>query len=335
MHQNFQTWSEEFEQSIFKVDEHNFEVEAIKLFHFQYHTNPVYQEYVDLIGRPWTSVQSLEDIPFLPIQFFKTHPIKCGSFEPQAIFESSGTTQSVPSKHMIKKLSLYQKSFHLAFEKHYGAIQDYCILALLPAYLERTNSSLVYMANQMIEESKDIDSGFFLHELEKLKEVLQEKKKEGKKTLLLGVSFALLDLAEMHDIPTWDKLIVMETGGMKGRRKEMVREELHELLKAAFKQEQIHSEYGMTELLSQAYAQENGLFTAPSWMKVLVRQQEDPFRYCRAGETGALNIIDFANLHTCAFIQTDDLGREKEDGKFEVLGRFDQADVRGCNLLVG
>lgn len=334
MHQNFKDWSAEFEETLFEVNELNFEHEAIKLFHFQYHTNPVYKHYVDLTGKKWSSVGSIEEIPFLPIQFFKSHSITCGSFVPQLTFESSGTTQSTKSTHQVKKTSLYQKSFRLGFEKLYGPIKEYCIFALLPAYLERENSSLVFMANEMIKQSHDSDSGFFLTELDRLVHLLELKRRTETKTLLLGVSFALLDLAKKIDKKTFNNLLVMETGGMKGRRKEMIREELHAFLKDGFNAEVIHSEYGMTELLSQAYAVKNGLFECPPWMKVKIRKQDNPFQYCSNGETGAINIIDFANLYSCSFIQTDDLGKMHENNKFEVLGRFDQADVRGCNLLV-
>ena len=237
------------------------------------------------------------------------------------------------SRHLVSDVRLYEKSCRLGFERLYGNTEDFCVLALLPSYLERSGSSLIYMAQKMIETSNDKDSGFYLDEWEQLREVVMQKIKEGKKTVLLGVSFALLDFAERYQLPDND-MIIMETGGMKGRRREMIREELHQVLMKKLGVNSIHSEYGMTELLSQAYSQRNGRFTTPPWMKVMIRETTDPFANAPFGKTGGINIIDLANIDSCAFIETQDLGRLHADASFEVMGRFDNADIRGCNLMV-
>jgi hypothetical protein len=282
-------------------------------------------------------VNRIEQIPFLPIQFFKSQVIKTTNFEPEVIFESSGTSGSINSKHFIKDVSLYVKSFSKCFELFYGPTKEWCILGLLPSYLERKNSSLVYMVDKLIAQSEYLQSGFFLNEHEKLFSVLNELEKRRQKTLLVGVTFALLDFAEHYSLPLHHTTI-METGGMKGRREELVRDQVHAILKKSFQLASIHSEYGMTELLSQAYSKEKGIFHCPPWMKVMVRDEEDPLRVYShesivGSQTGALNIIDLANIYSCSFIATDDFGKIHADGSFEVLGRIDNSDLRGCSLL--
>ncbi|RIV44116.1 acyl transferase [Flagellimonas pelagia] len=310
-----------------------FEAMAWEQFRFQYHHNTIYKTFCDLLDKPPSQVGTLLDIPFLPIEFFKTHKVVSSSETPQAIFESSGTTQNTTSKHFVPDLSLYEKSFLKGFSLFYGPVEECCILALLPAYLERKGSSLVYMVNEMVSRSYHPDSGFYLYDLEALHQKLMALEKRGTKTLLIGVSFALLDLAEQFPMKL-QNTIIMETGGMKGRRKELIREELHGILTNAFGVPSIHSEYGMTELLSQAYSKGNGLFTTPPWMKIVTRDTEDPLSLQTQGKTGGINIIDLANVYSCSFIATQDLGKTFSEGSFEVLGRFDSSDIRGCNLMV-
>ncbi len=323
-----------FKSKIFTIaNSGEFNRVALELFHFQCIENQVYAKYLDALNVNPDDIRDISQIPFLPISFFKTHQIKSGSFEANQIFTSSGTTGQLTSRHFVEDVTLYEASCKVGFERVYGAISDYCVLALLPSYLERTGSSLIYMAERMIEQSRDAESGFYLDNLEELYTVLLKKIKAKKKTLLLGVSFALLDFAERFQLPA-NELIVMETGGMKGRRKEMIRSELHNILAPKFGVKKIHSEYGMTELMSQAYSRASGRFTTPNWMKVLVRETDDPFSYAKPGKTGGINIIDLANIDSCAFIETQDLGRMYEDVSFEVMGRFDNADIRGCNLMV-
>ena len=322
----------EIEDKIFTVEQPDFEQLALEIFQFQYNNNAIYQHYVNALSIVGSKVKSIDQIPFLPIRFFKSADIKTTDFEPEAVFESSGTTQTINSRHYVKDLELYRRSFLQAWEQFYGPVQDWCVIGLLPAYLERQNSSLVMMVNDMIKLSKHAQSGFYLYEHEKLAAVLQELEKQGQKTLLIGVTFGLLDFAEKFPMPL-QHTVVMETGGMKGRRREMTRQEVHEILATAFKTPLIHSEYGMTELLSQAYSYGHGLFDCPPWMKVLVRQDDDPLDV-RVNGSGVINIIDLANLYSCAFIATDDLGIVQPDGSFEVLGRVDTSDIRGCNLLI-
>ena len=317
--------------SIANSDE--FEAMVWEQFRFQYHHNTIYKTFCDLLDKPPSQVGTLLDIPFLPIEFFKTHRIVSSSDPPQAIFESSGTTQSSTSKHLVPDISLYEESFLKGFSLFYGPVKEYCILALLPAYLERKGSSLVYMVDEMVARSHHPDSGFYLYDLEALHQKLLELEKRGTKTLLIGVSFALLGLAEQFPMKL-DNTIIMETGGMKGRRKELIREELHGILTNAFGVPSIHSEYGMTELLSQAYSKGNGIFETPPWMKIVTRDTEDPLSLQAMGKTGGINIIDLANVYSCSFIATQDLGKTFPDGSFEVLGRFDNSDIRGCNLMV-
>ncbi|KAA2219593.1 MULTISPECIES: acyl transferase [Maribacter] len=309
-----------------------FETKCLEIFQFQYQNNGVYQRFCDYLNVKPERIDTLTKIPFLPIQFFKEHKVVSTLDEEEIIFTSSGTTGSVASKHYVTDLSLYKQSYLKGFESSYGPIKNYCVLALLPSYLERDGSSLIYMVNDLINKSKHPFSGFFLNDLPKLESVLRELEAQKQKTLLIGVSFALLDFAETFKLEL-EHTIVMETGGMKGRRKELIRKELHEQLKRGFGVKQIHSEYGMTELLSQAYSLGDSLFNCPPWMKILVRDTEDPLSLLPIGKTGGINVIDLANVNSCSFIATQDLGKLYESGKFEVLGRFDHSDIRGCNLM--
>lgn len=322
-------------QDIFQIKDHRtFRETALKVFHFQAERNPVYHDYIDGLGMVAAKIREVEEIPFLPVEFFKTHPVICEGMKAEVIFESSGTTQMKPARHHIVDASLYMKSFMGGFKQFYGLPENFCMLALLPSYLERSGSSLVYMMDHLIRQSGHADSGFYLDNLEKLASILQKRNADRQSTLLMGVSFALLDLAERYPLTLEDHITVMETGGMKGRRKELIRSELHGRLKKTLGVGTIHSEYGMTELLSQAYSKETGLFRTPPWMKVLVRDPNDPLTLLQQEQTGGLNIIDLANLYSCSFIATGDLGKVHEDGSFEVLGRYDHSDIRGCNLLV-
>jgi len=310
----------------------SFKETALRVFRFQYHNTPVYREFCDLLGTKEEDVTMLEDIPFLPIQFFKDRSVVTKDTDVQKIFTSSGTTGSILSKHLIADLTLYETSFLKTFTQFYGAPEDWVILALLPSYLEREGSSLVYMAKQLIDKSESLDSGFYLYDTENLVKKLQKLESQQRKVLLLGVSHALLDLIEEHSLQLRSTQ-VMETGGMKGRRKELIRDELHDLLTKGLGVKYIHSEYGMTELLSQAYSQGNGLFECPPWMKVFTRDTEDAMSYVTK-KAGGINIIDLANIYSCSFIATQDLGKVYSDGSFEILGRFDTSDIRGCNLMV-
>lgn len=306
---------------------------ALDVFRFQATYNPLYAQYLDLLAIKTATVHKLEDIPFLPIQFFKNYAIKTGNWSESLIFSSSGTTGVQTSRHYLKHTLWYKENARRAFKHFYGQIEDYCVLALLPSYLERSGSSLVFMAEDFIQQSKYPQSGFFLYNTNDLLKIIEKCQKNNIPCLLIGVSFALLDLAEQEK-PDLAGVVIMETGGMKGRRKELTREELHGILKDAFNVEKIHSEYGMTELLSQAYSKGDGIFQAPPTMKVMTREITDPLNSQKAGKTGAINIIDLANLDTISFIATDDLGKVYEDGSFEILGRMDQSDIRGCNLLL-
>lgn len=341
--------SSEWHHKIFSVNENNFRQIALEIFQFQYAENPVYHAYVDTLGIKPLSVDQLDKIPFLPVSFFKTDEIKSGKFNAERIFESSGTTQTINSRHHIKDLALYTESFTRGVQEVYGGIKDCCILGVLPSYLEKGNSSLVFMVEKLIEQSGHPKSGFYLNDLEKLKDTLVLLESSKQKTLLIGVTYALLDFAEKYPMQL-DHVTIMETGGMKGRREELTRMEVHERLKKAFGQNEIHSEYGMTELLSQAYAIKDGKFKCPPWMKVMIRDEEDPL-LVRSSDfgagsqeltihhspltalTGAINIIDLANIHSCSFIATDDIGKLYADNSFEVLGRMDGSDLRGCSLL--
>ncbi|MFQ3341885.1 MAG: hypothetical protein ACI9TK_001561 [Flavobacteriaceae bacterium] len=310
-----------------------FEQNALELFKYQHKNNDVYRSYCDLINIAPSEVTEVHKIPFLPIQFFKSHEVSCLSKTPKKYFASSKTTGQKASRHYINDLNIYHKSFENGFNTFYGSIEDYVLLALLPSYLERADSSLVYMANHLIKQSKNQLSGFYLDEWDTLINIIQTLEKNGQKTILLGVTFALLTLIKTNTF-NLKHTTIMETGGMKGMRKEWVREAIHASFKEGFGVQSIHSEYGMTELMSQAYSKGNGLFYCPPWMRVLSRSTEDPFELIQPGKTGALNIIDLANVDSCAFIATQDLGKTNKDGSFEVLGRFDYAEIRGCNLIV-
>ncbi|MDX1602502.1 MAG: acyl transferase [Salinimicrobium sediminis] len=310
-----------------------FEEKSLQVFEFQYFNNPVYKHFCDLLGRSPEQVDKLEKIPFLPIEFFKSHKITSSEASEEIIFTSSGTTGQVKSKHFVTDLAIYEESFRRAFTNFYGSVENYAVLALLPSYLERKGSSLIYMVDDLIKKSKNPASGFYLHDLEALAQKLNELEQKQQKVLLIGVSFALLDLAEKFSL-NLKHTAVMETGGMKGRRKEMIRAELHEILKQGLGVENIHSEYGMTELLSQAYAVKNGIFECPPWMKLLIRDPEDALTLLPDGKSGGINVIDLANLNSCSFIATQDLGKNLGAGKTEILGRFDNSDIRGCNLMV-
>ena len=320
--------------SIFNISsDAAFKKKAIEVFKFQFENNRVYRSFCDLLYKHPSDVRSIKDIPFLPVEFFKSHKVLSSNKDTKQTFVSSGTTNSIPSQHHITDLEVYKKSFTKGFEKFYGAFKDFTILALLPSYLDREDSSLVYMAQEMIAQSKKPDSGFYLEDLKRLKATLLKLENAKQKTLLLGVSYALLDLIEFHQFELKHSF-VMETGGMKGRRKELIKSELHTLLKKGFGVKSIHSEYGMTELLSQAYSKGDGMFSTPPWMQVLVRDTEDALTILPKEKTGGINVIDLANVHSCSFIATQDLGKIHKNGQFEVLGRFDQSDVRGCNLML-
>lgn len=306
---------------------------ALETFKYQAEKNWVYKKYIELLKVKVEGVEEIYDIPFLPIDFFKTHVVSSNTGKAEKIFLSSGTTASV-SKHYIYDLSLYEQSFTKGFQYFYGDIKDYCILALLPSYLERQDSSLIYMVDCLIKSTHNPESGFYLYNMEELVRKLERLNKVNQKVLLLGVSFALIDLAEKFKFKLNDRTIIMETGGMKGRRKEIVREELHEFLRKSFGVKQIHSEYGMTELLSQAYSKNKGLFKCTPWMKVLIRDINDPLNIASVERTGGINIIDLANINSCSFIATQDLGKMYSDNSFEVLGRIDNSDIRGCSLLI-
>ncbi|MEL0454941.1 acyl transferase [Flavobacteriaceae bacterium SZ-1-7] len=320
--------------SIFNIKNDNeFEDLALQIFKFQFENNKVYRSFCDLLYKHPSDVKTIEDIPFLPIQFFKTKAVLSALSPVKTIFTSSGTTGDTTSKHHVTDLGIYQRSFTKGFEHFYGTIEEYVILGLLPSYLERNGSSLVYMVDAMIKASKHKESGFYLTNITELQKQLKTLDAEGKRILLIGVSFALLDLVETYQF-SLKNTIIMETGGMKGRRKELIREELHNRLKTRFGIETIHSEYGMTELLSQAYSQGDGVFNCPPWMKVLTRDTEDALTIQSPNRTGGINVIDLANINSCSFIATQDLGTVNPNGSFEVIGRFDNSDIRGCNLMV-
>ncbi len=322
-------------EHIFSIrNEEEFNGSCLEIFQLQADQNPVYAEYLSLLKVDPRAVNTPDQIPFLPIEFFKSHRVITGTKSPQVVFESSGTTGQQPSKHFVISTKRYRQSMVENFRNSYGDPAKLCILALLPSYLERKNASLVYMMDHLVNLSGHPDSGFYLDDLQGLSQVLNKRNKDGHPTLLLGVSFALLDLAEKHPAPLNDNVTVMETGGMKGRRKEMIREELHSALGKAFSKNAIHSEYGMTELLSQAYSTGKGVYTPPPWMKVLTRDLYDPNALLPPGRSGGINIIDLANRWSCSFIATADVGKAYKDGSFEITGRFDQAEIRGCNLMV-
>ena len=310
-----------------------FEKVALKVFRFQYENNLVYKEFCDFLKTDAHKVKSLKQIPFLPIQFFKSHKVVSNDNPIQETFTSSGTTGITTSKHLVTDISLYEESYRKGFSQFYGNIEDYVVLALLPSYLERDGSSLIYMVEDLIQMTHNPESGFYLHNHEELIQKLTKLDNTGKNVILIGVTYALLDLIESQKFQL-QNTIIMETGGMKGKRKEMIREELHEQLCQGFGVTAIHSEYGMTELLSQAYSLGNGVFECPSWMQILIRDTEDALTYVDSGKTGGINVIDLANINSCSFIATQDLGKKNPNNSFEVLGRFDNSDIRGCNLMV-
>ncbi len=324
-----------------KPTEPEFEKLALEIFRYQFQNNKVYQEYVKALGIDISKIKALSAIPFLPISFFKSHKVICGEVKKnKTIFQSSSTTSDIPSKHIVEDVEIYKTSFRKGFELFYGDINEYCLLALLPSYLERGNSSLVYMVNDLIKDSQNPDSGFYMDNYEELVAKLKENEVKGKKTLLIGVTYALLKLAEGYPMDL-KNTIIMETGGMKGRREELTRTEVHKKLADSFQlmADSIHSEYGMTELLSQAYSKGKGVFQCVPWMKVLVRDIYDPFSIVGSGQwsvvsqSGAINIVDLANINSCSFIATDDLGVLYQNGDFEVAGRLDSSDIRGCNIM--
>ena len=322
------------QNNIFNIQtQEEFKQVALNVFKHQFKNNKVYRSFCDLLYIHPSSVTKVEEIPFLPIQFFKSRKILSSLEEVQETFTSSGTTGSITSKHFVTDINLYKESYLKGFSHFYGNIEDYVVLALLPNYLEREGSSLVFMVDDLIQKSKNSESGFYLNNIEELAKKLTELDKKGQKVLLIGVSFALLDLIETAQF-NLKNTIIMETGGMKGRRKELVREELHQILQNGFGVSEIHSEYGMTELLSQGYSDGNGVFKTPPWMKILTRDTEDALTIQQIGKTGGINVIDLANYNSCTFIATQDLGKVHKNGTFEVIGRFDNSDIRGCNLMV-
>ena len=306
---------------------------ALKVFRFQYENNLVYREFCDFLKTDVQKVKTIQQIPFLPIQFFKSHSVVSNTNPIQTIFTSSGTTGMVTSKHLVTNVSIYKESYRKGFSQFYGNIEDYVVLALLPSYLEREGSSLIHMVDDLIQLSNHPESGFYLHNYDELIEKIIQLDQSGQNVILIGVTYALLDLIEKQSFQL-ENTIIMETGGMKGKRKEMIREELHQQLCNGFGVKSIHSEYGMTELLSQAYSLGDGIFECPSWMQISIRDTEDALSYVREGKTGGINVIDLANINSCSFIATQDLGKKYSNGSFEVLGRFDHSDIRGCNLMV-
>lgn len=312
---------------------YNFDELALEIFSFQYQYNKIYRQFVEYSKIQVNAIETIHQIPFLPIQFFKTHQVFCGNQIPNFYFESSGTTQSINSKHYITSLKLYENAFLEGFKTFYGNIEDYCIIALLPNYLERNNSSLVYMFDYLIKQTQSAYSGFYLYDLEKLNQTIQLARTTHKKILMLGVTYALIDFAEQYPQDLSD-IIIMETGGMKGRKKEMTRQEVHQILCSAFNSTAIHAEYGMSELLSQAYSKQDGVYTCYKSMQVLCRDTYNPKALLPYEERGLLNIIDLANVYSCSFIATQDVGIIHSNQTFEVLGRMDNSDIRGCNLMV-
>ncbi len=325
----------EFIEGIFQINnKENFLRTALEIFKYQAESNQVFNRYLKKLGDKYTTPRHLKDIPFLPAGFFRSHKIMTGNKPPEIIFQSSGTSGDSTSFHYIADLALYEKSLFSAFNIFYGDPDSYIIYALLPSYTEIKNSSLVYMVRHLIMATGDNLSGFYNEDYKKLLENIKKGKDHGKNLLLIGVSYALLDFAETF-FPDLSGVIVMETGGMKGRRREIIRQELHSCLKEKFNLDEIHSEYGMTEILSQAYSPGEGIFRCPPWMKILIRDPQDPLSVItEPGRSGGINIIDLANINSCSFIATDDIGKLHDDGSFEVLGRLDNSDVRGCNLLI-
>jgi len=321
-------------QQVFSINtEQEFAEAALSVFRFQAENCRVYHEFISNLGVDPAEVSRVEKIPFLPISFFKSHQVVSDSVVPEVTFTSSGTTGMINSRHIVTDVSWYEESFRKAFDLFYGDIKSYCVLALLPSYLEREGSSLIYMAEDLVKRSENPDSGFYLYNHDDLFRQLKRQQELEKPTILIGVTFALLDFVEQYRL-NFPQLVVMETGGMKGRRKEMIREELHQTLCGGFGVKSIHSEYGMTELLSQAYSKGDGIFNCPPWMQIITRDTNDPMTNLNGSQTGGINVIDLANINSCSFIATQDLGKVYPGGSFEVLGRFDNSDIRGCNLLI-
>lgn len=321
-------------EEIFQINsKKEFEKITLKVFRHQYDHNLVYQQFCNLLNKDKSNVKTLTEIPFLPIQFFKSHRVLSSSSSVQQTFTSSGTTGMVTSQHLVTDTSWYEESYQKAFAQFYGDIEGYVVLALLPSYLERQGSSLIYMVADLIARSNHLESGFYLHNYDALAAKLIELDSAGQNVILIGVTYALLDIIEVQKFEL-KNTIIMETGGMKGKRKEMIREELHQVLCQGFGVSNIHSEYGMTELLSQAYSLGDGVFECPNWMHILIRDTEDALAYVETSKTGGINVIDLANYNSCSFIATQDLGKKYPNNSFEVLGRFDHSDIRGCNLMV-
>lgn len=325
--------SKRFTRELHSVNEESFADIALQLFRFQAENNAIYHHYVSSLGVNPNEVSTVSDIPFLPISFFRTHRLKTGAWDSETIFTSSGTTGHIPGVHEIKSLEFYLNNAQRCFELFFGDLTDYHFFALLPSYLERQGSSLVVMMDYFVKKSHSTFSAFYLHDYDKLVSDIEKTRGGGKKTVLWGVTFALLDLAERYK-PDLSHCLVFETGGMKGRRREITRQELHSVLTEAFRVDKIYSEYGMTELLSQAYTRGGNAFFTPPWMRILVRDITDPMEKGLLNKTGGINVVDLANIESVAFIETEDIGKAYEDGSFEVLGRFDNSEVRGCNLLV-
>lgn len=329
--------TDKLNHKIFSINAWEFELVALEVFRFQYENNLVYRQFVEALQVDMARVDSIRTIPFLPISFFKSHKVMTTEFLPEEVFESSGTTLAISSHHYVKRLSQYKESFLKTWKIFYGNPGQYCIIGLLPSYLERKNSSLALMVSELIAVSEHPQSGFYLYEYDKLYTLLRDLEKKGQKTILIGVTFGLLDFAEQYSL-SLNHTIIMETGGMKGRRDELTREQVHEFLQERLGVAKVHSEYGMTELLSQAYSKGEGIFHCPPWMKVLLREEDDPLKVKNivddTSNSGVINIIDLANIDSCAFIATDDVGKLYADGSFEVLGRIDNSDIRGCSLMV-
>jgi phenylacetate-coenzyme A ligase PaaK-like adenylate-forming protein len=326
---------ENLRKRIFNIKDYSdFRETALQIFSYQFKNNTVYHDFIISLGKNPSEIRTTDDIPFMPVEFFRNHRIVSGNLPVEMIFESSGTTGFTPGRHFINDLSIYEESFLKSFRLFYGEPEKFLIAALLPSYMERNGSSLVYMADYLIRRSQYPESGFYKDNFEELVPLLKKARQRKERILLLGVSFALIDLAENRS-PDLSGVIVMETGGMKGRRKELTRYELHEILMEKLNLSSVHSEYGMTELLSQAYSNKDGIFYCPPWMKIVIRDPMDPLTiFKEPGQTGGINIIDLANINSCSFIATSDLGKVHNDGGFEVLGRFDNSDIRGCNLMV-
>jgi phenylacetate-coenzyme A ligase PaaK-like adenylate-forming protein len=321
-------------QQVFSINnQQQFNNAALHIFRHQAKNCTVYHDFIAGLNIDAATINTIQQIPFLPIELFKAHKVVSTNAPAEVTFTSSGTTGITTSSHYVSDVSWYVESFRNAFTLFYGDIKNYTVLALLPSYLEREGSSLIYMADDLIKQSNNPDSGFYLYNYDELYHQLKKQQQAQKPTLLIGVTFALLDFVEQHSL-NFPELIVMETGGMKGRRKEMIREELHRQLCDGFGVKNIHSEYGMTELLSQAYSAGIGIFKCPPWMKIITRDTNDPMSLLDNDKAGGINVIDLANINSCSFLATQDLGKVYADNSFEVLGRFDNSDIRGCNLLI-